>query len=194
MTRTSIVPALAALAAALGAGAGCQGDPVTQPDPQTKAELERCLRDKAERDRLIQAEEAETARLLRDRAGAAEIVVAIEGDALTVKPGAPGEVRPLDDEAIGEASREFLHVVQRSRGAIQKCYEQALKNNTGLQARAVTLSVSASFAAGQFKRSSSAPSLGDAFDSCLRAVASKWTLPAGAPAMTFKAQVSLTPS
>jgi hypothetical protein len=96
---------------------------------------------------------------------------------------------------VGEASKEFLNVVARSRGAIQKCYEQALKKNTGLQAKTVTLSVSASFApSGQFKSSNFAPSLGDTFDNCIRTVAAKWALPTSSPAMTFKAQVSLTPS
>ena len=58
-----------------------------------------------------------------------------------------------------------------------------------------TLTVEASFTnAGQFRESSFNPSLGDAFDSCIRTVASKWQLPQSSPAMTFKAQVSLTPS
>ena len=193
MTRTSIITTLTVLVT-LGAVAGCKGEKVIQPDPKTKADLEQCLRDKADKDGLIRAEEDENAALIREKGRAAEIVVTIEGNALTVKPGAPGEVRPLDDKVVGEASKEFLDVVEKSRGAIQKCYEQALKKNTGLQARTVTLSVSASFAAGQFKSSNFAPSLGDTFDNCIRTVASKWTLPSTSPAMTFKAQVSLTPS
>lgn len=193
MTRTSIVTTLAALVT-LGAGAGCKGDKVIQPDPQTKADLDQCLRDKAEKDKLIKAEEDENAQLMREKGKGAEIVVSIEGNALTVRPGGPGEVRPIDDKAVGEASKEFLSMVEKSRGAIQKCYEQALKKNTGLQARTVTLSVQASFASGQFKSSNFAPSLGDTFDACIRTVASKWSLPSSSPPMTFKAQVSLTPS
>jgi hypothetical protein len=132
---------------------------------------------------------------MRDKGTIPEIVVSIEGNLLTVKPGGPGEVRPIDDKAVGEASKEFFNVVAKSRSAIQKCYEQALKKNTGLQAKTVTLSVSASFSSsGQFKSSNFAPSLGDTFDNCIRTVASKWTLPTSSPAMTFKAQVSLTPS
>lgn len=191
MTRTSIV---ATLIVVVGLGAGCKGEKVIQPDPQTKADLEQCLKDKAEKEKLIKAEEDENARLMREKGSGAEIVVSIEGNALTVKPGAPGEVRALDDKVVGEASKEFLNVVEKSRGAIQKCYEQALKKNTGLQAKTVTLSVSASFNAGQFKSSNFAPSLGDTFDACIRTVSSKWTLPTTSPAMTFKAQVSLTPS
>jgi hypothetical protein len=193
MTRTPIVISLVlALTIAFG---GCKGEKVIQPDPQTKAELEQCLKDKAEKDKLIRAEEDENARLMREKGTGTEIVVSIEGNALTVKPGLPGETRPIDDKAVGAASQEFLAMVARSRGAIQKCYEQALKKNTGLQARTVTLSVSASFApTGEFKSSNFAPSLGDTFDACIRTVASKWTLPTSSPITTFKAQFSLTPS
>src|SRR5258705_1533790 len=188
MTRTSIVTTLAALAVTLGTGGGCKTEKVIQPDPQTQADLDRCKKAMAEKDKLIKDEEDENARLMREKGCGAEIVVSIEGNALTVKPGAPGEVRPIDDKAVGEASKEFLSVVEKSRGAIQKCYEQALKKNTGLAAKTVTLSVSASFASGQFKSSNFPPSLGDAFDNCIRTVASKWTLPTSSPAMTFKAQ------
>jgi len=193
MTRTSIATALTVLVT-LGTVAGCKGDKVIQPDPKTQADLDQCLKDKTEKEKLIKAEEDENAALMREKSSGKEIVVAIEGSLMTVKPGAPGEVRPIDDKVVGEAAKQFQNVVERSRGAIQKCYEQALKKDAALQARTVTLSVSASFTSGQFKGSNFAPSLGDSFDACIRTVASKWTLPPTAPAMTFKAQVSLTPS
>ena len=190
MTRHSIVIVLAALIAT-----GCKGETVVKPDPQTQADLDQCRKDKDEKDKRIAALQDENAQLMRDKGSGAEIVVSIEGNALTVKPyngpGAP----PIDDKAAAAASKEFLDVVARSRGAIQKCYEQALKKNTGLQARTVTLTVSASFSKdGGYQTSSFAPSLGDAFDNCIKTVASKWALPTNSPAMTFKAQVSLTPS
>ena len=184
-----------AIAILLVAVVGCKGETVVKPDPQTQADLDQCQKDKVEKDKLIKAVEEENSRLMRNQGSGAEIVVSIEGNALTVKPGKPGEVRPIDDKATAAASKEFIDVVARSRGAIQKCYEQALKKNTGLQAKTITLSVSASFSnAGAYKSSSFSPSLGDAFDNCIKTVASKWQLPANSPAMTFKAQVSLTPS
>ena len=136
---------------------------MVKPDPQTQADLEACLTTKTEKDKLCKALEDENARLMREQgAGAGEIVVAIEGNALTVKPGKPGEVRPIDDKAARRGSKQFIDVVAKSRGAIQKCYEQALKKNTSLQARTVTLTVSASFSqAGAYKTSSFSPSLGD---------------------------------
>lgn len=194
MTRTSIATTLTVLVT-LGTVAGCKGDKVIQPDPKTQADLDRCLKEKADKDKLIKAEEEENAALMREKSSGKEIVVAIEGNLMTVKPGVPGEVRPIDDKVVGEAAKQFQNVVEKSRGAIQKCYEQALKKDSSLQARTVTLTVSASFAqSGAYKTSSFAPSLGSAFDECIKTVASKWSLPTNSPAMTFKAQVSLTPS
>jgi hypothetical protein len=194
MTRTSIVITLVALLA-LGTASGCKGDTVIKPDPQTKADLDQCVKDKAEKDKLIRAIEDESARLIRDKGSAASLVITIEGNALTVKPGSGTSGPPIDAKAAQEGTKEFLNVVAKSRGAIQKCYEKALKNNSGLQAKTVTLSVEAIFGAtGQFKSSTFSPSLGDAFDTCIRTVASKWALPTAPVTTTFKAQVSLTPS
>src|SRR5262249_9190736 len=126
----------------------------------------------------------------------AEIVVTIEGNSLSVRPAKAGEApRPIDDKVTAAASKEFLDVVAKSRGAIQKCYEQALKKNTGLQSKTVTLTASASLnQAGAYRDSAFSPSLGDTFDNCIKTVASHWALSQNSPAMTFKAQVSLTPS
>ncbi|MBA3451782.1 MAG: hypothetical protein H0T42_01650 [Deltaproteobacteria bacterium] len=173
----------------------CKGETKIQADPQTQKDLDSCRAAMSEKDKLCKSLEDENARLMRGSPAPGDIVVAIEGTALTVRPAKQGEVRPLDDKAAGEASKQFIDVVAKSRGAIQKCYEQALKKDTGLQARTITLTVSASFSqAGGYKSSAFSPSLGDAFDTCIKTVASKWALPQNSPAMTFKAQVSLTPS
>jgi hypothetical protein len=175
---------------------GCKGETVVKPDPQTQADLDACKSTLAEKDKRIAALQDENAEMMRKQGSGQEIVVSIEGNALTVQPykGAPA-APPVDDKVAAAASKEFINVVAKSRGAIQKCYEQALKKNTGLQARTVTLNVSASFSnTGQYKDSSFAPSLGDTFDNCIKTVASHWALPNNSAAMTFKAQVSLTPS
>jgi hypothetical protein len=179
----------------VGAVAACKGEKVMVPvpDENMKRDLEACNAKIA----LCKTIEDEYARLQREGTGS-EIVVAIEGNALVVKPSKPSDPpRPIDDKAASEASKQFIDVVARSRGAIQKCYEQALKKNTGLQSRTITLTVSASFSqAGAYRNATFASpiALGDTFDTCIRTVASKWSLPQSSPAMTFKAQVSLTPS
>ncbi len=189
MTRNSIVILLGVLAT------GCKGETVVKDNPDTLSALEVCKKTVDEKNKLITALQEEAA---RSKPGGGEIVVAIEGNALTVKSngtGGGGGVPAVPDSVAAAASKEFLDVVAKSRGAIQKCYEQALKKNQGIQGRTITLTVSASFSnAGVFQSSSFSPSLGDVFDACIKGVSSKWALPVNSPAMTFKAQVSLTPS
>ena len=194
MTRTSLF-SLVLLGAAIATG--CKTETKTVPDPNTEAALKTCQDSKADKDKLIASLTDDKANCLRDKGAPVgnEIVVSIEGTLLTVKPSAPGVTPPLDPKVAKLASSQFLDVVAKSRGAIQKCYEQALKKDTNLQARTITLTVSASFSqAGGFRDASFSPSLGATFDSCIKTVASKWALPQNSPAMMFKAQVSLTPS
>ncbi len=176
------------------AAAGCKGETVVKPDQETVTALDNCKNSLTEKDKRIAQLQDENAELMRGK-GSNEIVVSIEGNALTVKASGGGGPPPVDDKVAAAASKEFLNVVAKSRGAIQKCYEQALKKGAASQAKTNTLTVEASFtSAGAFRESAFSPSLGDAFDSCIKTVASKWQLPQNSPAMTFKAQVSLTPS
>jgi hypothetical protein len=175
--------------------AGCKGETVVKQDQEMVSNLEACKSSLTEKDKRIAQLQDENADLMKGKGGSNEIVVVIEGNALTVKPPTGGGAPPVDDKVAAAASKEFLNVVAKSRGAIQKCYEGALKKGTASQAKTITLTVEASFTnAGQFRESSFNPSLGDAFDSCIKTIASKWQLPQNSPAMTFKAQVSLTPS
>jgi hypothetical protein len=185
----------AAFSALVVAFIGCKGETVVKIDPATQTSLDNCKKDFEEQKKLIATLQEQNTQL-QTKQTASEIVVTIEGNALTVRPGKPGAPPPpLDNTAAQAASKEFLDVVRKSRGAIQKCYEQALKKTTGLQSKTITLTVSASFSQqGAYKNASFAPSLGDTFDTCIRAVATKWALPQNSPAMTFQAQVSLTPS
>ncbi len=191
MTRNSMM--FAVLCAGLAA---CKGETVVKDNPDTLRDLDICRKTLDEKNKLVTAIQDENARLMRNQGSGAEIVVAIEGNALTVRAGAAGAAPPpIDNKQAAAASKEFLNLVEKSRGAIQKCYEQALKKNSALQAKTITLSVSASFSnQGGYQSSSFSPSLGDVFDNCMKTVASKWALPTNSPAMTFKAQVSLTPS
>jgi len=177
--------------------AGCKGETKTVDRQETLDELKKCQESKAAKDTLITQLTDEKAQWMRNQGSGSggEITVVIEGNALTVKPGPAGTNPPVDTKLAGEASKQFIDVVAKSRGAIQKCYEAALKKDTTLQARTITLTVSASFSStGAYRDASFSPSLGSTFDACIKTVASKWALPQNSPAMTFKAQVSLTPS
>jgi hypothetical protein len=178
MMRT---PKLVGMSALVVAFIGCKGETVVKIDPATQTALDNCKKDFDEQKKLIATLQEQNTQL-QTKQTTSEIVVTIEGNALTVRPGKPGDPPPpIDNKAAQTASKEFLDVVRKSRGAIQKCYEQALKKTTGLQSKTVTLTVSASFSQ-------------QGFDTCIRSVATKWALPQNSPAMTFQAQVSLTPS
>ena len=182
--------------------AACKGETKYKDTPETLSALELCKKQRDDTKTLNDQYAARITELERGAVQPGELVVTIEGDALTVKRGTGGGGgggggggTPVDDKTAAALSREFLDQVEKSRGAIQKCYEQALKKNTGLQSRTVTLKLSASFAqTGSFQRTSFNPSLGDTFDNCLRTVASRWKLKPTTQAMTFQAQVSLVPA
>src|SRR5689334_18255222 len=108
MTRTSIVVLLFASLM------GCKGENVVKDNPDTVRDLDACRKTLDEKNKLVQALQDENASLMRGGAGSNEIVVAIEGTALTVRPGAPGQARPIDDKAAAAASKEFLNVVEKS--------------------------------------------------------------------------------
>lgn len=189
MTGKSIVILLGMLAS------GCKGETVYKDRDETLKELANAKTTIDEKNKLIAALQEEAAR--NKTGGQCEVVVAIEGNALTVKGGGGGGAAPppVDQKVAAAATKEFLDVVAKSRGAIQKCYEQALKKQAVSQAKTVMLSISASFSAnGTFQSASFNPSLGETFDTCIRTVAQKWSLPQNSPAMMFRAQVSLTPS
>ena len=143
-----------------------------RPDPQLQADLDTCQKRAAEKDKLILALQEENARLQ------------------TAQVTTP----PISNQAASTASKEFLDAVTRTRGAIDGCHKDALKKNTGLASRTVTLVVDATFAeAGSLKTVVTSPSIGDTFDACFRAVASKWSIAKVNTAMTFRAQITLKP-
>jgi len=176
---------------------GCKGETKTVPDPQTVSQLDACKKNAEEKDKLIKALQDETDSLRKGTGSGSggEITVVIEGNALTVKPGTGPVNPPVDPKVASALSQNFLDLVNKSRGAIQKCYEQALKKNSGIQARTITLTINASFVpAGTYRDSAFSPSLDTTFDACMKTIATHWQMPANLPIVNFKAQVSLTPS
>ena len=191
MTRAFVIASIFVLGAA---ATGCKGETVYKDKQDTLDKLDALQKQlDAQKQQIKQLTDDNAACQLKN-GGSGEIVVTIEGDALKVKPG-HGGTPGMDDATTAKQSAAFLDMVQRSRGAIQKCYEQALKKNSGLQARTISMKLSAKFSAsGDFSGSSFNPSLGDTFDNCLRTVAGRWKMPAAPAAMTFQASVSLSPT
>jgi hypothetical protein len=172
---------------------GCKTKEVIKPDPDTVKQLTDCKRDKDEKDKLIAMLQDENAKLQVHKGGG-DIVVTIEGGNVTVRAGQPGTL-PVDERVAAAGAQEFLGIVEKSRGSIQKCYEQALKKSSGLQSQEVSLTVYATFApSGTVTTSSSAPSLGEPFDGCFKQVAQKWTVKGSTSATTYRSVVQLKPS
>lgn len=190
MIRTSRAILFPLLAASF---AGCKGKEVVKPDPDMVKELADCKRDKEEKDKLIVMLQDENAKMQVRKGG--EITVTIEGGNMVVKPGPAGGALPVDERVAAAGAQEFLGIVERSRGAIQKCYEQALKKSSGLGSREISLTVYATFAPeGSVSTASSAPSLGEPFDGCFKQVAQKWTVKGSSSTMTYRSVVQLKPS
>jgi hypothetical protein len=195
--RHSSQTALCLLATVLTVGA-CKGETIVKPDPNTQTALDQCNKDKASLTDYKKQLEASNIDL-QNKAGAgssAQITVAFEGTLLTVRPPRTGEGdHPIPDKVTAAASQAFANLVQQSRGGIQKCYQQILKKNSGLQAKSIMLMVSATFSGtGAFQNASFSPSIGTGFDDCMHAIATKWQMPTNSPAMTFVAPVALTPT
>jgi hypothetical protein len=192
-THSAILAALL-ISSVSWALAGCKTKEVTKPDPDTVKQLTDCKRDKEEKDKLIAMLQEENAKLQVHKGGG-EIVVTIEGGNTTVRAGQPGGTLPVDEKVAAAGAQEFLGIVERSRGSIQKCYEQALKKSSGLQSQEVSLTVYATFApSGTVTTSSSAPSLGEPFDGCFKQVAQKWTVKGSTSTTTYRSVVQLKPS
>jgi hypothetical protein len=185
------------LLAAAGVLAGCKGKTVVKADPEVVNRLKDCADKTKAKDDLIATYEADLAKYkLGSSPGGNELVMRIDGDtlAITARPAGAG-IPAVDDKVAIELGNQFVDNVRKSRGSIQKCYEQALKKNTAIQARTITLQVSAKFsAAGAVSRSDFRPDLGPAFDACMQGVATRWKLTAQAQGMSFQTTVTLSPS
>lgn len=181
--------------------AACKGETVVKDNPEVVGRLNDCATKSKSKDDLIATYEAEIARLKLEGGGGStgnELVMRIDGDALaiTARPaGSGGSTPAVDDKVAIELGQKFIENVRKSRGSIQKCYEQALKKNSAIQARTITLQVTAKFkAGGEVSGSSFRPDLGDAFDGCMSSVATKWKLTPPAQGMSFQTTVTLSPS
>jgi hypothetical protein len=185
MLRLGVTFGLIALA--LGA---CKGKTKYKEDPETAQKLTDCEKNLKEKEAYI----ATLEKRLADGDGAA-VVVNIEGEAMKISGKGPHE-RTVEgggpeDLKLYEA---FVAALRKSRGSIQKCYQNALKNNATLQARSVTLIIEVSYrSSGQVTDARFSPRIDQTFDRCMDAVAKRWTLPAMPRAVAFNYKQTLTP-
>ena len=185
-----LVVILAVLVPALGA---CKGETKQKDSPETVQKLTDCEESLKEKQTYIATLEKRLAEL--EGQGDA-VVVNIEGEVMKVSGKGPNErsgarTGSADDAVLYES---FVSSLQKSRGSIQKCYQNALKNNATLQARSVTLNIEVAYrTSGQVSGASFSPRIDESFDRCMDAVARRWVLPAMARAVSFNYKQTLTP-
>lgn len=106
---------------------------------------------------------------------------------------------PHRDTARGDAKdaelyEAFVKSLKKSRGAIKKCYQSALKKNSALSARTVTLNIGVDYRTnGKVKNANFSPRVSKQFNQCMDSVAKNWTLPAMPRAVSFNYKQTLTP-
>lgn len=172
----------------------CKGKAEIKDNPKTLESLTDCEKALEDRKTYIASLEKQLADLQMQSGG--NVLVTLQGDEMTISGKGPheqgGEVRgSADDAKLYEA---FVAALKKSRGSIQKCYQSALKNNTALQARTVTLNIQVDYkTSGAVSRATFDPRVSDSFDQCMDAVAKKWALPAMPRAVTFAYRQTLTP-
>jgi hypothetical protein len=181
---------LAAMAVALALGA-CKGKTQYKDDPETTQKLTDCEKNLKEKETYI----ATLEKRLADGAGTI-VMVNIEGEAMKISGKGPhestdGDAGSAEDAVLYEA---FVASLRRSRGSIQKCYQNALKNNATLQARSVTLNIEVQYkTSGSVTDARFSPRIDQSFDRCMDSVARRWTLPAMPRAVAFNYKQTLTP-
>lgn len=183
-----------AVAAAL---VGCKGETKIQDSPQTLQALADCQQGRSDKEKYIKELEARLFDLEQKGGADNEVVVTITGDTLTISgqeqggrsTGGGGPAVP--DQQLFES---FVKQVQQSRGSMQRCYQNALKKDTGLQARTMTMNVQVRFTpAGKVSQASFSPQISESFDSCMSTVARRWKLEGASGPNVFKQPITLTP-
>jgi hypothetical protein len=192
---------IAVLTLSLLVVSACKGKVEYRDNPETARELDSCKKSLETKQKYIQELEAQAAAQQLDN-GEDDVVVTLTGPLpngaiLEVKGKGPngrasGEPRGnADDQKLYEA---FVASLKRSRGAIKKCYQAALKKDSGLQARTITLDIAVNYrTSGKVRGASFNPRISDAFDRCMEAVANNWQLPAMPRAVSFNYRQTLTP-
>ena len=176
----------------------CQGSGKSTPDPEMTRQLEACKKSNEQKDKYAKGLNERIAELQLE--SEKEVIVTIQGDALNIvgTEGAPGPNKrnktPVGNAGDQELYRSFLKAVNRSRGGIKKCYQRALKADSALQARTISLKIQVRYnTAGEVTRTSFAPRISSKFDSCMNNITKRWKLPAPPEAVTFRAPVTLAP-
>ncbi|MCP4444719.1 MAG: hypothetical protein GY811_05140 [Myxococcales bacterium] len=195
-----IIVVCAALAMAL-TSVGCEGKTVVKADPQTAEELAQCQANRKEKDSYIDTLSTKITELENGGVtalGDGEIVVTIEGEVMTIASGKGkgpnGGKDPKGNAKDAELYEAFVKRLKGSRGAIKKCYQHALKKDSALSSKTVTLNIGVSYkSSGKVKQTRFSPRVSEQFNSCMNSVAKKWSIPGMPRPVSFNYKQTLTP-
>lgn len=182
-------------------GAGCGNKTKIEDNPETVEHLNQCEANLVEKAEYINSlnERITTLESGGSTAGAeGPVVVNIEGQAMTITGKDRGPHKRSGDSKGSAKDAElysaFVGQLKRSRGAIKKCYQHALKKNAALSARTVTLNIGVDYRTnGKVKTAQFTPRVSPQFNQCMDGVAQKWTLPGMPRAVSFNYKQTLTP-
>lgn len=182
-------------------GAGCGTKTKIQENPETRENLNKCEANLKEKVAYINT--------LNERITALEsgtntpeegaVVVTIDGEVMKITAGKDkgpykGTGDPKGNANDADLYKAFVSQLKRSRGSIKKCYQHALKKNSALSARTVTLNIGVDYkTSGKVKNASFSPRVSEQFNQCMDGVAQKWTLPGMPRAVSFNYKQTLTP-
>lgn len=175
------------------AAASCKGETVYKDDPNTLQALRDCETQVSRKDNHIKELEGRLGDIKMAQSSD-EIIVTITGDTMTIS-GKDGKPRPTGDKAPKKEHIEaFIAQVQKSRGSMQRCYQNALKKDSGLQMRTQTMNIQVRFTAtGKVSRATFAPSISQSFTQCMSAIAQKWKVPGAPTGAMFQQPITLSP-
>jgi hypothetical protein len=176
--------------------AACKGETKEVDRPETLKSLEECQDRLKDKDELIA--DLNTRLGEAELAGGGAVLVKVEGDVLSISgAGGPNQRKgggpsvKVDDEKLYKA---FLSAIRLSRGAMQRCYQNALKKHPDLQAGKTTVTIRVDFApSGKAAGASINPRVDADFAACMSGVAKTLTIPEAPISVTFEAPVELTP-
>ena len=197
MHRVNLHGLMVAVLVASSMVLSCKGETTIKDNPETQKQLSSCESKIVEKDQYIATLEKRIEEIQANAGG--NVVVTLEGEAMSIKSGGDkgphaGSGDPKGTAKDAELYASFVAALKKSRGSIKKCYQGALKKNSALQARSVTLDIAVDYkTSGSVRNASFSPRISEQFNTCMRTVAKNWKLPAMPRAVSFNYKQTLTP-
>lgn len=181
--------------------ASCKGETIVKDNPQTVERLNKCesnLKAKVEYINTLSSRNNDLESGASDNE--AGVVIAIEGEIVKITagkskgPNSNGSSDVKGTAKDAELYKAFVAQVRRSRGAIKKCYQHALKKNSALSSRTVSLTIGVAYrTSGAVRKATFSPRVSEQFNQCMKGVATKWKVPAMPRSISFSYKQTLTP-